>query len=87
MGLMTSTLFIFGAMTILSAFVVPKLIHLFTAEGWSAQPYSINCAQPHSIKSGFKQVINPFYEQKAQQKHFWRKQESNPEPFSHEPTL
>ena len=28
--------------TILLAFMVPKLLLLFTAAGWSVQPYSIN---------------------------------------------
>ena len=39
MWLMTSQLCIFRDRSILKAFVVPKLILLFTAEGWSAQPY------------------------------------------------
>ena len=41
-GLMTSWLCIFKARSILRAFVVPKLILLFTAEGLSAQRYSNN---------------------------------------------
>ena len=42
MGLMTSQLCRFRAMSILWAFVVTKLILLFTTVGWSAQPYSTN---------------------------------------------
>ena len=41
MGLMTSCLSILRARSILSAFVVPKLILLFTTKGKSAQPYFI----------------------------------------------
>ena len=44
MGLMTSQPCHFRARSILWGFVVPKLIFLFTREGWSAQPYSINFA-------------------------------------------
>ena len=43
MGLMTSQLQIFKARSVFGgAFVVPKLILLFTKAGRSAQPYSIN---------------------------------------------
>ena len=42
MGLMTSQLCTFRARSMLWVFVVPKLILLFTKEGWSAQPYLIN---------------------------------------------
>ena len=41
MGMMKSLLRIFRARSILWSFVVPKLILLFAAEGWSAQPDSI----------------------------------------------
>ena len=42
MGLMTSRLRTFRARSILLVLVVPKLILLFTREGLSAQPFSIN---------------------------------------------
>ena len=42
MGLMTSQLRTFRSKSFLSAFAVPKLILLFTGDGWSAQPYSNN---------------------------------------------
>ena len=42
MGQMTSQLCQFRPRSILWGFVVPKLILLFTTEGWSAQPYSTN---------------------------------------------
>ena len=50
MGLMTSQLLIFGSRLILWAFVVLRLILLFTAAGWRAQPYSFNLA-PHWSQS------------------------------------
>ena len=40
-GAVDITTCIFRARRILCAFVVPKFILLFIAEGWSAQPYSI----------------------------------------------
>ena len=45
MGPMTSPFHIFRARSILLAFVVHKLILLFTKAGWSAKPYSINFGQ------------------------------------------
>ena len=44
---MMSRLGILRAWSNLLAFVVPKLILLFTTEDWSAQPYSINFAWRH----------------------------------------
>ena len=47
---MTSQLCIFKARSILWAFVVPELKLLFTAEDWSAQPYSITFdSNPYAI--------------------------------------
>ena len=58
MGLMTSRLWIFRARLICWSFVVPKLIPLFTADGWSAQPYSINFGlQQVSIQRIFENVL------------------------------
>ena len=41
----------FRARSILSAFVVPKLILLFTTEGLNAQTYSINIAATVTVQS------------------------------------
>ena len=42
LSVMTTITVIFKSRSILWAFVVPKLILLFTTEGWSDRPYSIN---------------------------------------------
>ena len=52
MRLMTSQVCIFRARSILWAFVVPKLISLFTTSGRSAQPYSANIAVSAILGSG-----------------------------------
>ena len=59
--LMASRLIIFRARSILLEFVVPKLMLLFTAEGWSAQPNSIyyGCTKVASAACQCDKLIKP----------------------------
>ena len=45
--------------------MVPKLILLFTTEGWSVQPYSINFEQLYSVRKKASQlskiIVNNFF--------------------------
>ena len=79
MGLMTSQLCIFRARSILLAFVVPKLILIFAAEGWLTQPYSILTLQPRSLyKVKVKTAIQAISKTRHDHERKGRKSDKNP---------